>query len=123
MAYFARVENNVVQQVIVINNSVLLDANGGEQESLGVAFCQSLFGADGAWMQTFFNNNLRKNYAGVGYTYDSARDAFIAPQPYTSWILNETTCRWEAPTPHPDDSNSYSWNESTTSWAQLAEPE
>lgn len=123
MAHFARIQGNVVQQVIVVNNSELLDTNANEQESLGVAFCQSLFGASDVWMQTSYNGNFRKNFAGFGYTYDLARDAFIAPQPYTSWVLNETTCRWEAPTPYPDDANVYSWDESTTSWVQVEVPE
>ena len=74
-------------------------------------------------MQTSYNGNIRKNFAGIGYTYDLARDAFIAPKPYASWVLNETTCRWEAPTPYPDDGNSYSWDESTTSWVKNEAPE
>ena len=122
MAYFARIESNIVQQVIVINDSVLLDGNGDEQEDLGIAFCQSLLGADDVWIQTSGQNNLRKNDAGLGYTYDSARNAFIAPKIYASWILNETTCRWEAPTPYPDDGNFYEWDEPTTSWTQLDLP-
>jgi hypothetical protein len=123
MAHFARIQDNVVQQVIVINNSELLDTNANEQESLGVAFCQSLFGASDVWTQTSYNSNLRKNFAGIGYTYDLARDSFIAPRPYASWVLNESTCRWEAPTPRPDEDHGYSWDESTTSWTQLTDPE
>jgi len=123
MAHFARTESNVVRQVIVINNSELLDGNGNEQEALGVAFCQSLFGADSTWVQTSYNGNIRKNFASIGYTYDSARDAFVAPQPHASWVLNETTCRWEAPTPYPDDGNVYSWDESTAAWVKVEVPE
>ena len=68
------------------------------------------------WVQTFKDRSQRKNYAGIGYTYDEDRDAFIAPKPYASWILNETTCQWEAPVAYPDDDNRYTWNETTTSW-------
>ena len=123
MAHFALIKNNIVQQVVVIGNADLTNSEGNEQEALGVSFCHSLFGADGTWMQTSYNNNIRKNYASVGFAYDSSRDAFIAPKPYASWVLNETTCRWEPPTPHPDDENYYEWDESTTSWSQLELPE
>ena len=119
MAHFARIENNVVSAVIVVDNGLLLDGNGIEQESLGVSFCQSLFGDTTEWLQTSYNNNLRKNFASVGFTYDPNRDAFIAPQPFPSWILNETSCKWEPPIPYPDDDNYYTWDEATTSWVQL----
>ena len=115
MAHFAELGiDNIVQRVIVVHNNELLDGDGVEQESLGVAFCQGLFG--GTWVQTSYNGNMRKNFAGNGYTYDSTRDAFIAPKPYASWVLNEETCRWEAPTPIPTDGQRYQWNEDTTSW-------
>lgn len=117
MAHFARIENGVVTQVTVVKNDILLDDNGNEQESLGVTFLQNLFGSDTSWKQTSYNNNLRKNFAGIGYSYNTSRDAFIAPQPYNSWILNETTCRWDPPVPYPTDTdNSYEWDEATTSW-------
>ena len=119
MAHFARIENNVVSAVIVVDNGILLDGNGIEQEPLGVSFCQSLFGDTTEWLQTSYNNNLRKNFASVGFTYDPNRDAFIAPQPYPSWILNETSCKWEPPIPYPDDDNYYTWDEATTSWVQI----
>ena len=120
MAHFARIENGVVTQVTVVKNDILLDGNGDEQESLGVSFLQNLLGSDTSWKQTSYNNNLRKNFAGIGYNYDSARDAFIAPQPYNSWILNETTCRWDSPVPYPTDTdNSYEWDEATTSWITI----
>ena len=115
MAHFAEIGlNGIVQRVVVVGNSDIVDENGVEQEALGVAFCSSLFG--GTWVQTSFNGNIRKNYAGVGFTYDSTRDAFIPPQPFASWTLNETTCLWEPPTPMPDDGNMYDWDEATTSW-------
>jgi len=118
MAHFAELnESNEVLRVVVVANTELLDENGHEQESLGVAFCTQLFG--GTWKQTSYNNNIRKNYAGVGYTYDSSRDAFIPPQPYSSWILSESTCQWEPPTAMPDDGNMYEWNEVTASWDQV----
>ncbi len=103
MAHFAQLnENNVVTQVIVIHdNDCQLD--GVETETAGIAFCWSLFGDQTDWKQTSYNGNMRKNYAGIGYTYDADRDAFIAPQPYASWVLGEAICRWEAPTPYPQD--------------------
>ena len=95
MAHFAELDaNNIVLRVIVVHNNELMD-NGRESEAKGVAFCQSLFG--GNWKQTSYHANFRKNYAGIGYTYDATRDAFIAPQPDPSWVLNEDTCRWEDP--------------------------
>ena len=120
MAHFARIENNTVSQVIVVANGVLLDENGDEQESLGIDFCQSLYGSDTDWVQTSYNSNIRKNYAGVGYTYDTDRQAFIPPKPFESWVLNETTCRWDPPTPYPgDDDTHYEWDESTVSWVEI----
>ena len=117
MAHFALLENNVVTSVAAVDNSVLLDTDGNEQESLGVTFLQNLFGSDTSWKQTSYNNNFRKNFAGIGYSYDSTRDAFIAPQPYNSWVLNETTCKWDPPVPYPTDTNnSYAWDEASISW-------
>ena len=96
MAHFAQLdENNVVTQVIVVGNKDCADANGVEKESIGIAFCERLFG--GNWKQTSYNGNIRKNYAGIGYSYDPARDAFIPPQPGPEWVLNESTCQWENP--------------------------
>jgi hypothetical protein len=117
MAHFAELnENNVVKRVIVVNNNELLD-NGIESEVKGIAFCQSLLG--GTWIQTSYNGNIRYNYAGIGYVYDSTRDAFIAPKPFNSWTLNEATCRWQAPTPMPTDNKVYTWNELTLSWVEI----
>jgi hypothetical protein len=93
MAYFAKLgTGNIVEQVISINNSVITDANGVEQEQLGNDFINKLYNTRDVWKQTSYNNNIRKNYAGIGYQYDQTRDAFIAPKPYQSWILNEDTC-------------------------------
>jgi hypothetical protein len=118
MAHFAEINSdNVVTRVIVVHNNELLDGNGVEREHLGVLFCQSLFG--GNWVQTSYNGNFRKNFAGSGYTYDNDRDAFIAPQPFASWVLNESTCRWEAPVTMPDDGKLYQWDEASTSWVEV----
>ena len=118
MAHFAQLdENNVVTQVIVIHNNELLD-NGVESEAKGIAFCQSLFPGTN-WKQTSYNANTRKNYAGIGFTYDAGRDAFIPPKPYPSWVLNEATCRWDAPVPMPDDGKLYRWDEETLSWVEI----
>ena len=118
MAHFAEIDqNNTVLRVIVVENKDTSTPDGTEVESIGVAFCQRLFG--GNWVKTSYNGNIRKNYAGVGYTYDSGRDAFILPKPFNSWVLNENTCQWEAPTPMPTDGKKYSWNEATTSWVEI----
>jgi len=114
MAHFAELDaNNVVQRVIVVANKDTADANGNEVESIGVAFCQKLFG--GTWVQTSYNGNKRKNYAGVGYTYDADIDAFVPPKPYASWVLNDAA-QWEAPVAMPDDGQMYSWDEDSQSW-------
>ncbi len=111
MSHFAKVENGVVTQVIVVEQDVI---------------DSGLFGT--GWLQTSYNTHggqhpegrpLRKNYAGVGYTYDATRDAFISPKPYASWVLNEDTCLWDAPTAMPDDGKMYRWDEDTTSWVEV----
>jgi hypothetical protein len=116
MAHFAKVNNGIVEKVIV-----------AEQEFFNT-FVDS---SPGTWIQTSYNTYggvhtlggtpLRKNYAGIGYTYDAQKDAFIPPKPYASWLLNEDTCLWEPPTPKPNDDKRYSWNESTTSWVEITE--
>ena len=101
MSHFAKVENKIVTNVIVAESEffeTFVDTSPGD------------------WVQTSYNGNFRKNYAGIGYTYDKDRDAFIPPKPYPSWVLNEDTCRWDAPTPMPDDGQRYMWNEETQSW-------
>lgn len=122
MAHFAQLDdNNVVLQVIVVDNSELLDSNDVEQEAIGITFCTNLFGADTRWKQTSYNSTIRKNYAGIGFTYDATRDAFIPPQPYASWILNEDTCRWESPVPMPEPTETtyYVWNEDNQQWDEV----
>jgi hypothetical protein len=120
MAHFAELgENNTVLRVIVIANKDTQDTFGVEQESIGAEFCRNLLG--GTWKQTSYNANFRKNYAGVGYTYDSERDAFVPPKPFASWVLDEDTCLWAAPVAYPDDGKVYTWNEDTTSWVLVNE--
>ena len=117
MSHFAKIENGTVTQVIVVEQDVL---------------DTGLFGDPNLWVQTSYNTfggvhvlggtPLRKNYAGLGYTYDNSRDAFIPPTPFASWILNEDTCLWEAPTPMPTDGKQYSWDEATLSWIEIELP-
>ena len=118
MSHFAQIDgNNIVTQVIVIEQDVV---------------DTGLFGDPASWIQTSYNTiggvhtqggtPLRKNYAGIGYTYDSGRDAFIPPKPFNSWVLNETSCLYEAPTPMPTDDKMYSWDEDTTSWVENTTP-
>ena len=121
MAHFAELDsNNVVKQVIVVSNADTSTAQGEEKESIGIAFCERLLG--GTWVKTSYNATIRKNYAGIGYTYDKDRDAFIPPKPYASWVLNETTCLWDSPVAYPTDIGTteepkrYSWNEETIGW-------
>lgn len=121
MAHFAELDsNNNVLRVIVVNNADIVDENGQESEQKGIDFCKSLFG--GEWKQTSYNGNFRKNYAGIGYTFNADLDAFISPQPYASWVLNQSTCQWGAPVPMPTDGQQYSWDEATTSWVVVQPP-
>ena len=131
MAHFAQLdENNVVTQVIVVSNDDCSDANGVEVEEIGVAFCKKLLGADTNWKQTSYNNNMRVRYAGIGYSYNAELDAFIPPQPFASWTLDNATADWVSPlgaapelTQEQIDSFSfYRWDEdayqadNTTGW-------
>ena len=131
MASFAKIGlNNKVIEVLSVVNEVLHDSNGVEQEAIGIDFLTKLTGYP-IWKQTSYNTHggvhssggtpLRKNHAGIGYTYDEDRDAFIPPKPFNSWILNEDTCRWEAPVTKPEDDNMYFWNEQTLSWDLVEE--
>ena len=118
MAHFAKLdENNNVLAVHVVNNDVI-NINGSESEQAGIDFLTGLHG-HAVWKQTSYNGEFRKNYAGVGYSYDSIRNAFIAPQTFPSWILNEDTCLWEAPIAYPNDGKSYIWNDPATSWQEV----
>ena len=118
MAHFAKVENGIVTQVIVIDQETLNTGHWGDPAS---------------WVQTSYNTQggvhtqggtpLRKNYAGIGYTYDSVRDAFIPPKPYPSWVLDEMTCLWSAPTAMPTDGKMYNWDESALAWVEFTMPE
>ena len=147
MAYFAKLGiGNIVENVISINNSIITDSNGIEQEKLGVDFINKLYNTRDIWKQTSYNTKagkyynldntlgdqskaFRKNYAGIGYQYDQQRDAFISPKPFNSWILNEDSCVWESPIPYPitntqneinefgnPQNDLYKWNEQTLSW-------
>ena len=116
MAYFAKLdENNVVLEVLAVNNNELLQ-DGVESEAKGIQFLVDWSGGYTNWKQTSYNGRIRKNYAGVGFKYDSVRDAFIPPQPFPSWVLNEETCLWDAPVAMPADGQMYTWDEATTSW-------
>jgi len=129
MAYFAKLNSdNIVTDVNSVHNNVLKDADGVEQEALGITFLTEFSGSN-LWKQTSYNTYggvhtlggtpFRKNYAGIGHTYDETRDAFYEPKPHASWILNEETCQWTAPSAMPDDGKQYAWNEATLSWNEL----
>ena len=114
MAHFAKLGvGNIVERVAVVSNDV------ATTEQAGIDFLNTLYNTRDVWKQTSYNGNIRKNYAGVGYTYDETRDAFIAPKPFKSWTLNETTCQWEAPSEKPNDGKDYKWNEDNTSWEEI----
>jgi hypothetical protein len=126
MASFAKIGlNSKVIEVLSVHNNVLKDSNGIEQEDIGIDFLTKLTGW-AIWKQTSYNtvggvhNNggipFRKNYAGIGYTYDETKNAFIPPKPFNSWILSEDTCLWNSPVDYPQDDNRYTWNESTLTW-------
>jgi hypothetical protein len=119
MAHFAKLDtNNTVLSVHVVNNEVIKDSNGVEQEQLGVEFLTQLHGHS-LWKQTSYNGSIRKNYAGINYTYDTTRNAFIPPKPYASWLLNEDTCNWYAPVTMPTDDKLYKWDEASLNWIEV----
>ncbi|MDP7368221.1 MAG: hypothetical protein QGH83_13315 [Candidatus Pacebacteria bacterium] len=137
MAHFAQIVDGIVTRVVVVSNDDIKDGNGVEQESLGQAFLNKLLGQELTWVQTSYNNNFRKMYAGVGMTYDSEKDIFIHPQPYSSYTLDENS-EWQAPIDRPDDDISYAidpkgediesgkwkrydWDEDNLSWRDLQE--
>ena len=118
MAHFCKLdENNVVTQVVVVDNKDTSDASGVEKEYIGAAFLERLFG--GTWKQTSYNGNMRKNYAGIGYTFNADIDAFVPPKPYASWTLNNDTAQWQPPVAMPDDGGLYAWNEDEQSWDSM----
>ena len=118
MAHFAKIGlDNLVTDVLVVANREIMDSTGVEYESIGVEFFKNLTGHE-TWIQTSYNGTIRKNYAGVGYTYDSQKDAFIPPKPYPSWTLVEETCRWVSPVSYPTDGKIYCWDEATLSWIE-----
>jgi len=111
MAHFCKLNFwNKVERVEVVSNDI------ATTEQAGIDFLNNLYKTNDAWVQTSYNENFRKNFASIGFEYDQTKDAFIPPQPYPSWTLNEDTCKWEAPISKPDNTNIYFWNESTTSW-------
>jgi hypothetical protein len=116
MAHFAKIENGVVTQVIVVDNKDTADASGVEKEHIGAAFCEKVFG--GEWKQTSYNGNKRKNYAGIGYTYNADIDAFVPPKPFASWLLNNDTAQWEAPVAMPTE-GMWSWDEDAGEWVEM----
>lgn len=118
MAHFAKLdENNKVLAVHVVSNDVIT-IDGVESEQAGIDFLTDLHGHT-SWKQTSYNGTTRKNFAGIGFEYDSERDAFIAPQPFASWTLNESTCRWESPIPYPLDGKLYDWFEPNKQWIEI----
>ena len=119
MAHFAEINaNKIVQRVIVVDNNDTLDAEGNESEAVGAAFCSNLLG--GIWKQTSYNGNIRKNYAGIGYTFDESKDAFIPPKPFSKWVLNEDTCQWEAPIAIPvEEGKMFTWNDNKGEWEEV----
>ena len=122
MAHFARIGNGIVTEVLVVPD---------DQEHRGQQFLADDLGLGGTWVQTSYNTHggvhsdggtpFRKNYAGIGYTYDAGRDAFIPPQPFPSWLLNEDTCLWAAPIPYPSDGKVHNWDEENTVWVEVEE--
>ena len=111
MAHFAKIgTGNIVEQVVVVHNDI------ATSEQAGVDFLNNLYKTRDVWKQTSYNNNFRKNFAGIGWHYDQDRDAFIAPKPFPSWNLNGDTCRWNSPVDYPDDGQTYDWNETNLTW-------
>jgi hypothetical protein len=117
MAHFAKMKNNVVLDVLVVDDSVLFNENREEIEQKGIDFLFNITGHK-EWIQTSFSEKFRKNFAGKGYYYDELKDAFIAPQPFLNWKLNETTCKWEAPIEMPKDGNIYIWSDLNSDWVK-----
>lgn len=127
MAHFAQLDddNKVIQVIVVADRDTRDPATGEEKEEFGISFCKGLLGGGTRWKQTSYNGRIRKNYAGIGYTFDPFRDAFIPPKPYNSWLLDETTCHWGPPVPMPEDAGigegkkMYRWDEDTVNWVEV----
>jgi hypothetical protein len=121
MAHFAKLDPfNKVIEVHALHNDCCTDySTCQESEAKGIEFLTAWSGGYALWKQTSYNGRIRKNYAGIGYTYDPVRDAFIPPQPYASWTLNEDTCLWECPVAYPRDGKFYTWDETQTSWVEI----
>ena len=125
MAHFAKLdENNIVLEVNSLANAEIMDEEGNEIEAKGIEFLRLWSGGYTNWKQTSYNGTFRKNYAGIGYTYDPIRDAFISPQPFPSWTLNEDTCRWMPPINYPNsgkesDGKYYTWSEDALNWVEI----
>ena len=121
MAHFAKLEDNQVTDIVVIDNNDIVGADGNESEDVGIVFLKDLFGQDTVWKQTSWSASFRKNYAMIGGTYDADKDAFIAIKPFPSWALNEENCIWEAPVPIPDDheTNPVRWDEENQEWVEF----
>jgi len=120
MANFAKLDDqNIVIDVNVVNNETVGNLPFPESEPVGVAFLTEWSGGYSNWKQTSYNATFRKNFAGVGFTYDATLDAFIAPKPFPSWLLNTETCQWQAPIPYPTDGKKYYWNEETQQWVEI----
>lgn len=121
MANFAEIQNGIVVRIVVISNDDIKDENGIEQEKFGIQLCNELVGPAN-WIQTSFNNNFRKQYGDMGFTYDPNADVFIRPRPYPSWLLNENY-DWRPPIPMPNDDNNYWWDEDHLCWSLIIETE
>tara|TARA_B100001250_G_C19764966_1_gene774288 strand:+ start:1288 stop:1653 length:366 start_codon:yes stop_codon:yes gene_type:complete len=119
MAHFAKLENNKVTEIQIVNNKILLDKDGKEDEALGIAYLKGLFGSHTTWVQSSYNGKLRKQYAGVGDTYDATNDVFIVQQPFASWTL-DSNFNWQPPKEQPasDDGKKYKWDEDKKSWEE-----
>lgn len=121
MAHFVELdENNIVLRVIVVHDNECKDQNGKENEEIGAAFCNSLFG--GRWIQTSYNHRIRKQYAGIGYAYDQQNDVFISPKPFPSWSI-DSNHDWQPPVAHPDDDKPYYWDEEQLNWIEILQGE
>jgi hypothetical protein len=120
MAHFAKIDNNnIVIDVNGVNNEIINNLPFPDSEPIGIAFLTEWSNGYSNWKQTSYNGNFRKNYAGIGYTYDQGRDAFIAPKPFNSWLLDEDKAKWKAPVDKPTDDKKYKWDETSLNWIEV----